>query len=575
MKTIKYSIITIIFSLFTSCIVDIDLEEMPKDFFSPENSFTDKAGFESSLADLYQNIRKEMYMAEDQAKTWGMMGMDIDFNCWRTNDAADGSKNYNEIWYWNTINKDNPEVKNWWIRFYGWIYKANVIIGRAEDGDIQWTPEEKDQIVAEAKFLRAFAYHFLVNCWGDVPLVLEETTGPKFDYTRAPKEQVLQQCVTDLEWAVSYMITVDKQPGGRAPRAAAYHLLSEVYIMTGEYQKSIEAASKVIDDPNYHLMTERFGTRTNFRFNGYDYQGEYEVWGDVYWDLFQEGNMNWSEGNRECIWNIQMDVDMQGGGKTTEWGGNFGLERHWTPDWWRATDIDGVQAWLKDTLNGRPNGTTQPTEYVGDRIWKYKDDWDKDIRNSEYNVQRDFYWTNPANTYYGQRMEPEHMGDKSTYEKLTRPSFKKGVSAVHYGLYQDPASGQNQDQGRIFKDWYIMRLAETYLLRAEAYMLSGNVQKAADDINVVRGRAKATPVTAADVNIDLILDERARELYMEEFRTNTLMRTGKLVEYLMKYNDAVILRGYQLPAFKNKFPIPQSEIEANKEAILYQNEGYE
>lgn len=575
MKTIKYSIITICCVLFTSCIVDIDLEEIPKDFFSPENSFTDKKGFESALADIYRTIRGDMYMAEDQARNWEMLGMDVDFNCFRTNDASDGSKNYNENWYWNTLNKDSESVKRWWTRFYSWVFKANVIIDRAEAADISWTPEEKDQIVAEAKFLRAFAYHFLVNCWGDVPLVLTETTSPKFDYTRAPQQDVLKQCITDLEWAVNYMITIDKQPGGRAPRAAAYHLLSEIYITAGDYQKAIEAASHIINDQNYHLMTERFGTRVNFMFNGYDYQGPNELWGDVYWDLFQEGNMNWSEGNRECIWNIQMDVDLLGGGKTSEWGGNFGLERHWTPDWWRATDINGVQAWLKDTLCGRPNGTTQPTEYAGELIWKFKNDWNKDIRNSQYNIQRDFYWTNPANLYYGQRIELEHMGDKSTYGKLTRPSFKKGISAVHYGLYQDPSSGQNQDQGRIFKDWYIMRLAETYLLRAEAYMLSGNNQKAADDINAVRARAKATPVTAAEVTIDLILDERARELYMEEFRTNTLMRTGKLVEYLMKYNDAVKVRGYKLEAYKNKFPIPQSEIEANKGAILQQNNGYE
>lgn len=575
MKNFKYSVIAICCALFTSCIVNTDLEEIPKDFFSPENSFTDKKGFESALADIYRSVRTDMYMAEDQARNWEMMGMDVDFNCFRTNDAADGSKNYKENWYWNTLNKDNSSVKNWWNRFYSWVFKANVIIGRSEDESISWTEEDKLQIVAEAKFLRAFAYHFLVNCWGDVPLVLTETTSPKFDYTRAPKEDVLKQCIEDLESAVNHMITVDKQPGGRAPRAAAYHLLSEIYITNGDYQKAIDAASVVINDQNYHLMTERFGTRKNFTFNGYDYMGPNEPWGDVYWDLFQEGNMNWSEGNRECIWNIQMDVDILGGGKVNEWGGNFGLERHWTPDWWRATDINGVQAWLKDTLSGRPNGTTQPTEYVGELIWKYKNDWNNDIRNSQYNIQRDYYWTNPSNTYYGQRIELEHMGDKSTYGKLTRPSFKKGVSAVHYGLYQDPSSGQNQDQGRIFKDWYIMRLAETYLLRAEAYMLNGNTQKAADDINVVRARANATPVNASDVTIDLILDERARELYMEEYRTNTLMRTGKLVEYLMKYNDAVVLRGYQLPAYKNKFPIPQADIEANKGAILVQNEGYE
>jgi hypothetical protein len=119
-----------------------------------------------------------------------------------------------------------------------------------------------------------------------------------------------------------------------------------------------------------------------------------------------------------------------------------------------------------------------------------------------------------------------------------------------------------------------MRLAETYLLRAEAYLLKSDKQKAADDINVIRNRAKATPVIAGDVTIDLILDERARELYGEEFRVSTLMRMGKLVEYLNKYNGTIKQKGYTIADYKNKMPIPRSEIEANKGAVLEQNQGY-
>ena len=76
------------------------------------------------------------------------------------------------------------------------------------------------------------------------------------------------------------------------------------------------------------------------------------------------------------------------------------------------------------------------------------------------------------------------------------------------------------------------------------------------------------------MNLDLILDERARELYMEEYRISTLMRMNKLTEYLMKYNPQVIKEGYQLDDHLNKLPIPSSEIEANKEGGLVQNPGY-
>jgi hypothetical protein len=572
MKTIsKYLVIALTGALLASCIVDTELQEIPKDFASPENSFVDKAGFESALADIYRVVRNDLYLVTDNISNFELLGVDADFT---------GSKSqydtYNEYWNWNTLNRDNGSARNWWNRFYNWIFKANVIIDRSENPSVKWaSEEEKNQIVGEARFLRAFAYHFLANLYGGVPLVVNETTAPKFDYTRATQQEVYRQCKTDLDFAVQWMKTVDQQPGGRAPRAAAYHLLSEIEISLGNYQDAVRAAGTVIDDPNFYLMTERFGVRKDFTFTGYDYQGPQEPWGDVCWDLYQEGNMNWSEGNHEAIWNIEMDVKILGGGNTTQWGGNFGLERHWSTSWWNLSDKNGVGAWLKDTLSGRPVGSQRCSDYAVYTIWEFKDDGGNDIRNSKHNIRREYYWVNPNSEFYGQPITPETMGDPSAYIAATTPMFMKGTTAVHYGLYVDDVSGEKQDQGRIFKDWYIMRMPETYLLRAEAYLRAGDLQKAADDINVIRRRAQCRAmVTASDVTLDLILDERARELYMEEFRLSTLMRTEKLVEYLMKYNRAVVDRGYQLPAYKNKFPIPQAEIEANKGAVLEQNPGY-
>ncbi|MCG6187592.1 RagB/SusD family nutrient uptake outer membrane protein [Maribellus maritimus] len=571
MKTYKYILIILFFIGGTiSCDLDEILEEQPKDFLSPENSFTDKAGFESALAHIYLTIRTHMYANSDSRDNFDMLGMGLDLACNRANNTA-----YTDYFQWNIFNEDKGFVNKWWTRFYAWVYHANVIIGRAEEDGVNWeSDEEKNAIVGEAKFLRAFAYHFLANMWGDVPLVLEETAAAKFDYTQVSQLAVYQQCKEDLEFAVQWMPTVDQLPGGRAPRAAAYHLLAEVNISLADYDGAIAAASKVIDDQNYHLMTERFGQWTNFQFNGYDYLGEYEAWGDVYWDLFRENNMNWQEGNREAIWNIEMDLTMIGGGNVGQWGGNFGLERWWHPDWWRQKDKNGVSNWLMDTLSGRPNGGMYVTPYADIQIWEYKDDWDRDIRNSKYNIQRTYYWTNPSSEFYGQPITIDNCGNKGDLYRHISTSFKKGVSAVHHNQFQDSSSGQGHDNGRIYKDWYIMRLAETFLLRAEAYLRKGDKANAAKDINEVRNRAQATPVTDGDVDIDLIMDERARELYMEEFRFNTLTRTGTLVERLMRYNPVVVQNGYALGDHLNKLPIPSAEIEANSEVQLEQNPGY-
>ena len=569
MKVIRQLFIGLVLAgSMTSC-YDL-LTEVPKDFLTPENSYTDRKGFEAALANIYLSIRNDFYANSDQWQNFDLMGVDVDLNNPRTSNDV-----YTEYFYWNTLNADNGIAKKWWQRLYGYIYSCNVIIDRAESSLVKWnTEEEKNAIVGEAKFLRAFAYRFLGNMWGKAPIVLEETTSPQFNYQSATQEEIYKQCKEDLLFAVQWMPEIDNQKGGRASNVAARHLLSEILICLKDYNGAVEQATAVINNPSMSLMTERFGKLKDFTFEGYDYQGEKEPWGDVYWDLFRENNFNRIDGNKECIWNVQFDVELQGGGNTGVSGGNFGLERWFGAAWWSQKDLDGTPNWLKDILGGRPVGAVSPTKYAAEQIWQYKDSWNKDIRNSKYNMKREYYWTNPNGRFYGQLMTEETLGDKATSFQVTDPTYMKIIAAQHHGQFKDATSGETHDNGRIYKDWYIIRLAETYLLRAEANLLAGKADAAAADINAVRNRANATPVTASDVNIDLILDERARELYLEDFRLNTLMRMNKLVEYLMKYNPKVIQAGYKLDDHLNKLPVPNSEIEANKEGGLVQNDGY-
>jgi hypothetical protein len=149
-------------------------------------------------------------------------------------------------------------------------------------------------------------------------------------------------------------------------------------------------------------------------------------------------------------------------------------------------------------------------------------------------------------------------------------------------------------------DWYIFRLAETYLLRAEAYFWKGQLALAAADLNKVRERAKALPVTAADVNIHFILDERARELFAEEPRHSELVRISYILaksnlggyslsnfstknfffDRVMKYNNTyekkIQLLGNtaNLAPFHVLWPIPSLVITANTQGVINQNAGY-
>ncbi len=132
----------------------------------------------------------------------------------------------------------------------------------------------------------------------------------------------------------------------------------------------------------------------------------------------------------------------------------------------------------------------------------------------------------------------------------------------------------------MIKDFILMRLGETYLLLAEAQFRQGKLQEAANSINVLRQRAfpnypEEGQVSAGDMTLDFILDERARELIGEENRRMTLMRTKTLVERAMRLNANSAVRPITGLTERNQLlPIPLREIQLNKDAVLEQNPGY-
>jgi hypothetical protein len=117
-----------------------------------------------------------------------------------------------------------------------------------------------------------------------------------------------------------------------------------------------------------------------------------------------------------------------------------------------------------------------------------------------------------------------------------------------------------------------MRLAETYLLAAEALMKQGKNNEAATYLNELRARSNASPISASDVTLDFILKERSRELVTEEYRKHTLVRTSKFYEWAAKYNPR--LDESKVQPYNEYFPIPQGIIDSNTGAVMEQNSGY-
>lgn len=149
----------------------------------------------------------------------------------------------------------NPFLLARWSDGYRGIYRTNAIVDRI--GTVTMDETLKKRIVGETKFLRALMYFNLVRVFGDVPLVLKETTDPAegYEYTRSPVADVYAQIVKDLADAESAL--PDKYTGadiGRATKGAAKSLLGKVYLTRKQYAEAAAKLKEVIDGGVYDLL---------------------------------------------------------------------------------------------------------------------------------------------------------------------------------------------------------------------------------------------------------------------------------------------------------------------------------
>lgn len=551
MKWLVLPLLIFILHGLYSCDDEALLVQVAKSDLTDDAVLHSKAGFEFYLSGLVYQFREE-WQSDDRTYWRQFQGTDM----------------YNWV-----DPEERPQRANWVIEYtseagfaahhWNWAYinmipMANRVISFAqkpENSDIWDNEAEKNAIIAEGKFFRAWTYNILANLYGDAIIVEGGLLEPKFDFQRSPRKEVYELAKEDLVFASEWLPeTVDEAKEGRAVRAAAQHLLTEVYISLGQYDSAIISATNLINSGSYQLMDTRFG----------EYSDEP---GDAFSDLFKAGNYSPSSGNMESILAWQIEEFIEGGVGSYGRGNNF--VRGFAPFLVNFQDDSGKYAWIYDPsfpgtdTMGRGAGFVRPSNYALYQIWE--DDWD-DMRNSKYSMRRDFYPNNPESTLYGMKWDNSYArSEKDTARRVYPYSLK-----VEGPFFQ---GGEGDYKGRTSKDVYVMRLAETYLLRAEAYFMDGDPGSAAADINVVRARANATDAAAGEVTLDYILDERARELMAEEPRTRTLIRMGKLVERVRLYDPDPVSRT-TIGDHNQFWPVPQSAIDANTGSVLQQNDGY-
>jgi len=583
MKIYKIAVITCLMVFFTACNDDEFLEETPGTFYTIENSFNTLSQVDASVTNMYVHIRywfKNYYVMKGS-------GTDLlDVPYWRS--SGNGDSNFS-LW-----SPTYGPVSDIWDAFYQLVAYANATMVGVESGNITWTDEaRRDYVIAQAKFFRGFAFMTLGELYGGVPLVDELITEPKYDFERSTREQTYLFAIQDLEDALAGMPDYPEE-AGRVAKGATYHYLAETYLALAtelgndrDYlDKSIENATKAME--LHSLMTERFGSRASQGaapdINGVD---NYYEDGDVFFDLFQRGNLDYSEGNTEALWTLQCDYNVY---LEFEDDNFLNYPRDLSPvprdaNWNDDYKEGNASPWpgkIDAYVGGRGVSFHAPTDYVQDVVWE-GDFWD-DMRNSPANIRRELVCTDTASSYYGDTVTLD-MLDQSTLERLY-PIWTKFAPIDDWG-YEDLENGGNADgqlRTFIYRDDYACRLAETYLLRAEAYMRKNSNGNAADDINTLRNRAQCSYlVRPGDVDPDLILAERARELFVEERRWCTLLRMGGTLatdqiarySYFAGSENTYFTGASAVPSGWNLWPIPQTAIDANLDAVLEQNPGWE
>ncbi len=422
----------------------------------------------------------------------------------------------------------HPMLKGFYNRLTTGISYCNHYLSECSGVDATMT--------AEIRFLRAFYYFQLMDCFGNVPFATELLSD---NAPQAKRSEVFSFVESELLECVEDMAAPRTIKYGRADKAAAWLLLAriylnaEVYTGTAQWAKAAEYAKKVMEESGYEVFTNN---------------GEYE--GVSQWSAYQMlfmGNNETNGAQNEAILAV-----LQDGIETTSWGTTLFL---------MASTFKADMTMVGEATNGTseawggnrarpellakffPNGDA-PQVDVWDMIEKAGDD-------------RALFWGKDRNLNI----------DKTT-------EFTEGYSICKFNnFYSD--GGNPKDPQFPDADFFIMRAAEANLTYAEALTRqNGGVapQEALDALNALRTRAHATKKVS--YTLEEICDEWCREFYYEGRRRSDLIRFGFFGgnnSYKWQWKGGV-KAGANFSEHLNIFAIPDDDMNANSN--LVQNPGY-
>jgi hypothetical protein len=578
------------------------LEPEPLSFYEPGATYVDAAAMRAALAACARNLRFEYYGGNPAILT-EMLFTEIAVE--GITDKSGPAQDLNLLITPDGVqfnDDDHNKIYVYWSEGYNGIKYANTVISRIDDATYA-SVAERNAILGAAYFHRALRYYKLVHQFGDVPAIMSEITAPRLDFYSTKKDVILQKIKLDLDSALLW--TADNVNKGDVTKGAVAHLLCKVNLALGDFDAAITAANSAINGGAYSLMKNTFGsTAPPITFVAGSATPQVLA-RNVIWDLHRPDNKSLAA-NKEALFMI---IDRFGDGQfgtgmtimrqaVPLWGSNVN-----TPSGKKGTYDNLASELIQSNFVGRGIGRTRPSNYAQYEIWNDPNDL-RHIKGNWMSME-DLLYNDPGLKTTG---DPNYLKNlqqrNSSGGLLCTDTIRSWYGWPQYKIFIPDAENSPMQGGH--SDWYMFRLAETYLLRAEAYFWKGDLASAALDLNEIRTRAGCAPITAAEVNMAAIVDERARELFFEENRKTEMTRisylfakTGKAAENgkvytLAKFSDdnylfdrvmaknnfyklgLVTNHGdkYTMSPYHILWPIPTRSINGNTNGRINQNKGY-
>lgn len=632
-------------AILASC-TDSFLKQDPLSFYEPTSTYVTEAGLQSALAMCDLHYKTMLMDGNGNVLPIASLYFMTDIGLYAKTDAGGGIMDdfANKITPTSGMagGGDSNSMSRFWDQAWTGIKYANTVLSYV-DKVKGLDDATRDAYKGRAYFHRAYKYYHQVLLFGDIPLVTKIIEVPKQNYKSTSKEAIFKMLIHDLEFAIEHVPAQKDMPYfGAVNQEACMQLLIKCYLVNGDFKKAEDMATDLIQNHGLALMTQSFGTNVP--------SGNPDTWPverNVLWDLHRGDNVA-AASNKETILPILNYNDQN----FTQYLTMRALGVHWsngdimdptgigspTYNWARsANEYNKELDWLR--VLGRGIGCFRTSHHYNKTIWSYNGEVDtQDLRHNRtvgnWVEMEDIKYNRPNSKYRGQHMQlyaTEDYKDEngkilvSKGTLLCKDTIRSWYPIPLYKMYILDVSSEENKNANQFNgatkgsycsngNMYLFRLAETYLLRAEAKFYQDNATGAAQDVNAVRSRANAKKMFTT-VTIGDICDERARELYMEEWRQPELTRIswclaksnqpdewGNIYDiktwdkqngtdlnggsYWFKrctrysiFNHGAILSkvnlNYQVDKHNLFWPVPNSAITANIGAKLRQNYGYD